>query len=87
MVGAIKLPFRWIAWRLHWCRHADLRERGEWVALTPRPPDRHGPGERADAFRERILHLVARHTSPPETPEWMLPANVDEFLARTRPGE
>lgn len=81
----MKLLWNRMAWRIHWRRHGDLRDQGEWAALTPRAPSKGYRGERAEQFTDRLRALIGRYTAIPETPEWMLPANVDEFLARTRP--
>lgn len=86
MFGIVKLPFRRFVNWMRWRNEDELLDAAVAFGMSPVPADRYRAGETPSAFRARLRLLVLKHTQPLETPEWMLPANVDEFLARTRPG-
>jgi hypothetical protein len=85
VIGALKLPLRRLLFWVRWRSQAELLDAAHACGMAPFPPDRYRAGEKPQAFRDRLLYLMHRYTQPPETPAWMLPANVDEFLARTEP--
>ncbi|HEY6731879.1 MAG TPA: hypothetical protein VI039_12765 [Solirubrobacterales bacterium] len=85
MLERLRIPFDRLRFWMHWHRNTDLLKAGVLLAVTPAPPRLGYRGERAEEFRDRIKALLRRYSSPPETPEWMLPVNVEEFLQRTEP--
>lgn len=80
ITGCVRLPFDWIAWRLHWRARTALLERAFAFGLTPQPPRPRFRGERADELEGRIdaeYGAVMDRLSGRRVPIWAQIADSD----------